>query len=280
MDRRTFSRTALSAFLSAGALPAIASVNTTHTIRLLRHATLVVETGNINFLVDPMLSPKGAMDPVPNAGNDTRIPMVDLPIGKDELVRILNMIDAVLVTHTHRDHWDAAAQEMISKDKPIFCQATDLEKIKGQGFTNVTAVEHTNEFKGVLIHRTAGQHGTGEIGQRMGVVSGFVLQQQFDKVYIAGDTILCPEVEAALKQFEPTTTVVNCGGAQFLTGGPITMTAQDVVKVAARYPDMNTIAVHMDTINHCKVTRQVLSDYMTANSKKGLIAILADGGRI
>jgi L-ascorbate metabolism protein UlaG (beta-lactamase superfamily) len=251
----------------------------------LRHATLIIQKGDVSFLVDPMLSPKGAMDPVGNAGNDTRIPMVDLPVDNDKLTAILNDIDAVLVTHTHRDHWDAVAQQMIDKSKPIFCQPADLEKIRGQGFTSVTAIGDKVEFKGITIHRTEGQHGTGEIGQKMGTVSGFVLDDGGDKLYIAGDTIWCTEVEEALKKFKPRTTVVNCGGAEFLTGGPITMTAEDVLKVASTDRKMYTIAVHMDTVNHCKITRAALATYVLNNTRKPRealrrIAIPQDGETI
>ena len=38
-------------------------------IHFLRHATLVLTIHNLTFLVDPMLSPLEAMEPVANAGN-------------------------------------------------------------------------------------------------------------------------------------------------------------------------------------------------------------------
>jgi L-ascorbate metabolism protein UlaG (beta-lactamase superfamily) len=276
MNRRTFSK----AVLSLSALPLLSSTKEIYTIRLLRHATVIIQKGKTRFLVDPMLSPKGAMDPVGNAGNDIRIPMVDLPVNNDELVAILKDVDAVLVTHTHRDHWDAAAQQMIDKSKPVFCQPTDLDKIKSQGFTNVKAIGEEDEFKGITIYRTGGQHGSGEIAQRMGTVSGFVLEEGDDRLYIAGDTIWCSEVEEVLKKFKPKTTVVNAGGAQFLTGDPITMTAEDVARVAATDRGMLTVPVHMDTINHCKVTRAILSERLGQLKKEGWISIPYDGGKI
>jgi hypothetical protein len=47
--------------------------------------------------------------------------------------------------------------------------------------------------------RTGGRHGTGEIGEKMGPVSGYVLRGPGEPVvYIAGDTVWCPEVAAAL----------------------------------------------------------------------------------
>ncbi|HEY0608197.1 MAG TPA: MBL fold metallo-hydrolase, partial [Chitinophaga sp.] len=86
-------------------------------IRLLRHSTLLLEINGKRILVDPMLSKKEALDPVPNAANSDRIPLVDLPVDDHELETLLQNIDAVLVTHTHRDHWDVAAQQLIPKDK-------------------------------------------------------------------------------------------------------------------------------------------------------------------
>ena len=73
-------------------------------IQLLRHATFVVTIKGLKILVDPMFSPAGAMDPVQNAGNQKRIPLADLPLTGDELRRLLDQLNAVLVTHVHRDH--------------------------------------------------------------------------------------------------------------------------------------------------------------------------------
>lgn len=91
-------------------------------IRFIRNATLVVEVGGRSILVDPMLGPVGAMDPVPNAvpnaAAERRIPLVDPPLDGAELERLARGIDAVLVTHTHRDHWDGRARELLPKDIP------------------------------------------------------------------------------------------------------------------------------------------------------------------
>src|SRR5689334_12113203 len=94
-------------------------------IHFLRHATFIVHSDDLNLLVDPMLSPAQAMEPVANAGNQLRIPLVELPLAEAELNAILQKIDAVLVTHTHRDHWDAAAQALVPKHVPVVCQPED-----------------------------------------------------------------------------------------------------------------------------------------------------------
>ena len=199
-------------------------------IRLLRHATLAVSLHGVNLLVDPMLSRAGAMDPVANAANQRRIPLVELPVTEGELSTLLEQIDAVLVTHIHRDHWDAAAIELLPRNIPILCQPENEEAIRKAGFSLVIPIEAEYQWRDIVFHRTSGQHGTGEIGKQMGVVSGFVLQAPDEPtLYIAGDTIWCTDVLLALEKYEPDVIVVNAGAAQFLTGDPITMTAQDVV---------------------------------------------------
>ena len=60
------------------------------------------------------------------------LPLDDLPKSVDE---ILKGADAVVVTHTHLDHWDEAAAKSINKDTPIFFQnASDQTLIQKQGF--------------------------------------------------------------------------------------------------------------------------------------------------
>jgi L-ascorbate metabolism protein UlaG (beta-lactamase superfamily) len=62
MNRRTFAKIAIS-----GILPLMSFTKKMWSVQLIRHATLVISTGKTTILVDPMLSKKGAMDPVGNA---------------------------------------------------------------------------------------------------------------------------------------------------------------------------------------------------------------------
>lgn len=277
MKRAEFLRAALTLSLAPLIPKAGEAARMNDSVRLLRHATLVVTLGGVRFLVDPMLSPKGAMDPVQNAKSSERIPMVNLPVSDQELTGILTQVDAILITHTHRDHWDAVAQNSIEKSKTIFCQPSDLNKIKEIGFTNVTSFSDKHAFHGIRIDRTGGRHGSGDIGQRMGDVSGFVLTKGNKRIYVAGDTIWCDEVKSALNQFKPTYTILNAGGAQFNMGDPITMTDSDVIEVANAHPKGKLAAVHMDTINHCMVTRSILKEKLAAKGLDKRVAIPEDG---
>src|SRR5258707_12429735 len=164
-------------------------------IHFLRHATFILTYGGARLLVDPMLSDKEAMEPVGNAGNDRRIPMVSLPVSDNELQRLLDHIDAVLVTHTHRDHWDKRAAELLRKEVSILCQPVDEQVFKDAGFASVLPVADQFDWHGIHFQRTGGHHGTGEIGEKMGTVSGFVLTAPGEPaLYIAGDTVWCSEV--------------------------------------------------------------------------------------
>ena len=168
------------------ASPKLFAKNKSMKIHFLRHATFLLEIGNVKLLVDPMLSAKEAMDPVGNAANTLRIPMVDLPLDEAALKKMLTPLDGVIVTHTHRDHWDVRAQELIDKHTPLIIQPADEVAIRQQGFTSVYPVNSLLDFQGIKIYRTGGQHGTGEIGLKMGHVSGFVLEHDGKRLYVAG----------------------------------------------------------------------------------------------
>jgi L-ascorbate metabolism protein UlaG (beta-lactamase superfamily) len=244
-------------------------------IQLIRHATLRVSMGGHTLLVDPMLSAKEEMDPVQNASNTRRIPLVDLPFSPDE---ILKDVDAVLVTHTHRDHWDDAATRMVPKALPIICQPEDELRFHEWGYPDVRPVSTTIGFNGLQISRTGGQHGTGDLARQMGPVSGYVLTAENEpSLYIAGDTIYGPDVEHALAQHNPQFTVVNAGAAQFIMGDPITMNASDVAKVCRRAPNSQIIAVHMEAINHCQLKRAHLEASLDRDGLKGRVLVPKDG---
>jgi L-ascorbate metabolism protein UlaG (beta-lactamase superfamily) len=243
---------------------------------LIRNAAAMLEFGGSRFLIDPALDPAGARPPVPNTPNQRRNPLVELPASWETLVADP---DALIVTHLHQDHFDETSAAKLSRDLPLLGQPEDVDRLRERGFRDLRPIERETTVGNVTITRTAGHHGTGAIGKAMAPVSGFVFATPGEPtVYVAGDTIWCEEVAAAIADHRPDVIVVNASGARFLEGDPIVMTAEDVATVHATAPEALIVVVHLEAINHCLETR---AHYREALPQLGVdmsrIRIPADG---
>ena len=218
-------------------------------VTLVRNATLLATVGETTFLVDPLLASRGALPPIDDTPNDRANPLVPMPDG--DLSH-----DAVIVTHRHPDHFDDAARAELDADVPLFCQPAEADAFVEDGFTDVRPVEDAATVEGVTLHRTPGRHGHGELAEKMGPVSGFVLEGE-ETLYLAGDTVWYEPVAETLDRFEPDAVVLNGGAARFNRGEPITMGVDDVAAVREA-TDAAVAAVHMEAINHCLLSREEL----------------------
>lgn len=279
---------ALSLALALGGAPAAAAEPTasapTVQIQQIRNATLKLEYAGRTFLVDPMLGARGAYPGFKGTYNQhLRNPLVELPIPAAEVMR---GVDAVVVTHTHLDHWDGGEHAFVPKDLPIFVQhQADAEQVRGQGYRDVRVIEGSAEFEGVRLTRTGGQHGTdamfavepvaGLLGQAMGVV---FQAPGAATVYVVGDTTWHGEVEQALAAFKPDVVVLNTGDARVLGfTGSIIMGRDDVLRAARAAPGAAIVATHMDAINHMTLSREVLRDHVRQNGLEDRVRVPADG---
>jgi L-ascorbate metabolism protein UlaG (beta-lactamase superfamily) len=243
---------------------------------LLRHATLLVALGGERILVDPMLDAAGARGPIADTPQPRDNPLVGLPAGAEA---VLEQATAAIVTHLHADHLDdAGAAFLARRGAPVQGQAEDLATLREHGIADVAELGG-RPLGAVAVHRTGGRHGHDALADRLGPVSGAVLDHDGTRIYVAGDTVPCPPFADALRAHRPTAIVLNAGGARFRQGATITMTADEVVTIAAAHPEATVVAVHMDAINHCLDTREVLRAAVD-ESGVGNVVIPADGERV
>ena len=247
----------------------------------IRNATLKVEYAGKKFLIDPMLSKKGAFPGFPGTINShIANPTVDLPLPLSEILDV----DAVIVTHTHQDHWDDAAKEAIPKDMPIFTQnARDQWDIQMSWFRNTWVLEERNDFGGITLNKTPGHHGRGEIlegllGDILGNVCGIVFTHPREKtLYIAGDTVWYQGVEQNLKQYKPDVMVLNSGDAKVLPNESIIMGKEDVYEAYKAAPLATIIASHMGAVNHASLSREDLRAFIVDHRMNSRVLVPEDG---
>jgi len=255
-------------------------------LQQIRNATVKITYGDTTFLVDPMLAKKGTYPGFEGTyRSNLRNPLVDLPMSEQE---VLAGIDAVIVTHTHLDHWDDAAQELLPKDIPLFVQnLADALMIRGQGFTNVRVLSRA-EFNGVTLSQVGGQHGTdemyavAELATALGEAMGVVFQSPgYDTLYLVGDTIWRDEVDMALEDYGPQIVLINAGYAM-MNGfdGSIIMGKEDVLRATQAAPDATIVATHMDAINHMALTREELREYVQEQGIADRVEIPEDGATL
>ncbi|GEN26274.1 hypothetical protein HCU01_42230 [Halomonas cupida] len=287
MLSKTFaSSLALTTALIAGNASADSvSREATQQVQQIRNATVKITYGDTTFLIDPMLAEQSAYPGFENTyRSELRNPLVGLPMPAED---VIGDADAVIVTHTHLDHWDAAAQELLPKDIPLFAQnAADAELIRSQGFNDVRILDDDAEFGGVQLHKTGGQHGSDalyavpELAQSLGDVMGVIFEAPGQKTtYVVGDTVWRDEVEQALERYNPEVIVLNTGAAEVtgFEGDPIIMGREDTLRTHQAAPDATIIAVHMDAVNHMTLSRDELSDYVQEEGIQDHVSIPADG---
>lgn len=72
-------------------------------VQHIRNATIKVAYAGTTFLVDPMLAAKDTYPGFEGTyRSELRNPMIDLPMS---VQAVIEGVDAVIVTHTHLDHW-------------------------------------------------------------------------------------------------------------------------------------------------------------------------------
>ncbi|WP_336635768.1 MBL fold metallo-hydrolase [Lysinibacillus fusiformis] len=243
-------------------------------VQHIRHATSIIVINKKRILIDPMLSEIGQLSPVPFTRNYRRNPLTSLPVS----LNIFENVDAILLTHRHFDHWDKKSISILNKNIPILCGPKDKSSVLKAGFTKVISIDDAYEWAGITIKRIEGPHAPGLTGVLLGVVSGFYLKTKTEgSIYIVGDCIYTPKIEKTFQDLSPDIALLNASEAEMIWGTVITMTREDIARIAQLSPKTKLVAVHLETINHCKLSRKQLSEFLDKKNLSNSVLIPKDG---
>jgi L-ascorbate metabolism protein UlaG (beta-lactamase superfamily) len=170
-------------------------------VTFVNHATLLVQTENVNILTDPIWSDR--CSPVQFAGPKRHhapgIRFEDLP-----------PIDAVILSHNHYDHMDAATLQRLAREHNprIFAALGNGAYLREQGITNVTELDWWQSIPladGVRLNSVPAQHFSSRgLGDRdANLWCGWVIETTEGPIFFAGDTGWGSHFEAVRDRFGP-----------------------------------------------------------------------------
>lgn len=169
-------------------------------VTFVNHATVLVQTGGVNILTDPIWS--GRASPLswmgPRRVRPAGIRFEDLP-----------PIDAVVVSHNHYDHMDLQSLKRLSdRDHPrilVFLgNRALLEKADIRNVREIDWWQH-EDIRGVRIHGVPAQHWSarGTRDRYRTLWGGFVIESSGGNIYFAGDTGEGPHFDTIAERFGP-----------------------------------------------------------------------------
>ena len=239
---------------------------------------MILETEKDVILIDPMLGDLGIIPSFTLFRHKARRnPTVALP--KNHKL-ILEKVTHCLITHQHPDHIDSKGIEfLIRKNTPITCSVKDEKAFKKRGLNVVQSLKYwgKQEFLGGTIEGIPAKHGYGFVAKPMGNVIGFYVELPNQKsIYLSSDTIYTASVDKVLKEHKPDISVLACGSAQFDLFKQLIMNVDDILKFV-KNTSGKVIANHMESINHCPLTRKKLKEVLINNKLIDNVLIPDDG---
>ncbi len=215
-------------------------------LTLIGGPTLLIEVDGFRLLTDPTFDGPGSYDLGPVTLTKRTAPA----LAPDAI----GTVDAVLLSHAHPDHLDAAGRRFLASARRTFTTVAAAQRLPGaEGLSQwETRVITAPGGKRLAITATPARHGPPGVEALMGDVSGFVVSVPWrgDALYVTGDTVWYEGIAEVARRFRPAVAVLFAGAAR--TRGPfrLTMDCSDALEVARAFPAATLVGVHNEGWAH------------------------------
>jgi N-acyl-phosphatidylethanolamine-hydrolysing phospholipase D len=254
--------------------------------------TAFLERGGLRVITDPMLGPRG-----PNAFSLPKHPSSGKPDAS--VARYMALppyslagLDAILISHTHNDHVDARAKEILPKNVPLVVAAAGADAMRAAGFQDVRPLdwgESVTLAKGQTQLRVvafpAHHSHDPEVERAVGKGNGYILEwrdpQGSYRVYWTGDAVISDETRDFVKHYGRVDLLLPHMGGVGGDGehGLRTMNAEEALELTRRVDPKLVMPIHHTTFDHYREPIEALEQQASEKGEAARFRFLRLGER-
>jgi len=234
-------------------------------------ATTLIRCGDFTILTDPTFVHKHEQVSIGYGMHATRLTDPALDIDQ------LPVLDLVLLSHFHGDHFDQVAERELDKDLKIVTTPEAMNELRERRFNNIEPLEtwaSCNIAKGeteLRITAMPGRHGPPGSAMVLPEVMGSLLEFSSPSgnsvLYITGDTLVFDDIKEIPRRYpEIDLALLHLGGTRVL-GVLVTMDAEQGVEMVQTVGPKIAIPIHIDDYD---VFKSPLADFVSAVTAAGL----------
>jgi L-ascorbate metabolism protein UlaG (beta-lactamase superfamily) len=224
---------------------------TSDSLQFIGNATVLLRFGGLTVLTDPNFLHQGERASLGYGLSSRRLRGPALGIEE------LPLLDAVLLSHLHGDHFDRVAREHLQRSMPVLTTGHAAKVLAGWGFRaeGLGAWQQAEVTRGTVsmtVTAVPGRHGPGPVNRLLPPVMGSLvdLEDRADgrrlRVYITGDSLVGPHVAEVAQRYPGIDLLVLHLGGTRLFGLTLTMTGEDGASMVQALLPRRAVPVHMD----------------------------------
>jgi L-ascorbate metabolism protein UlaG (beta-lactamase superfamily) len=249
-------------------------------ITFIGNATTLISAGELTLLTDPNFLHQGqhaylGYGLISKRRHDPALEIDQLPL-----------LDAIVLSHMHGDHWDRVAQKGLDHGLPVVTTPHAAKRLRKRGFGQALGLStwqgHTISKGDVRLTMTAlpGRHAPVPVNRLLPPVMGTMLEfasadgSARRRIYISGDTLLVEELKEIPIRFQTVDAgVLHLGGTRLPAGArlPFGLTVTMDGRQGAEVVDMlslpKVIPVHFDDYT---VFASPLADFTDEMKQRGM----------